>query len=90
LDFERLLESTKPRKDCGTQTNSVVVKSIESEAILHPKRAVDLAKAYGILQVQCDPVHIILKHKTTPNSHSKILAHITSNFPEIYELLPQD
>ena len=90
MDFERLLESPQPRKDCSTQTNSVLVKSIETEAILHPQRAVDLAKAYGILQVQCDPVHIIPKHKATPTSHSKMLAHITSKFPESYELLPQD
>jgi hypothetical protein len=63
-----------------------LVKSIESKAILQPQTAADLAKAYGILQVQCDPVHIIPKRKTTPTSHSKILAHITSTFPEIYEL----
>lgn len=89
MDFERLLENTKPRKDCSTQTNSVLVKSIESEAILHPKRAVDLAKACGIFQVQCDPVYIIPKQKT-PTSHSKTHSHLTSKFPKSYELLPQD
>ena len=66
------------------------MKSIESETILHPKGAADLAKAYGIHVLQYDPVHIIQKRKTTPTSHSKFLAHMFSKLPESYELLPQD